>query len=174
MVICYIAQSLDGFIATPDGGLDWLPAPNPAQDYGYQVFLDSVDAILLGRTTYEQVLGFGPWPYSRKTTRIFSHRQTGASPALPPGASWTSQKPDSVLQRLYAEGCKRLWLVGGSQLIASFRKEHLIDEYIITTIPVILGDGVPLFLDTGAREVLCCTGMKKFPDGIVQGTYQQA
>ena len=179
MVICYIAQSLDGFIATPDGGLDWLPQPQvsvngaPVEDYGYQAFLDSVDGILMGRKTFDQVLTFGPWPYAGKQVRVFTHKAP-SKPALPENAEWAGPDPLETLQELYGKGCKRLWLVGGAELIGAFRRELLVDEYIITTVPVVLGAGIPLFLDVERREVLCCTSAKKYSDGLVQTKYQSA
>lgn len=173
MIVCYIAQSLDGFIADEAGGLDWLPTPKPGNDYEYHSFLMSVDGIMMGRKTFEQLLTMGPWPYGDKPTRVFTHKVSTPVDTSLTNVSWVTQSPKDVANDLYAQGCKRLWLVGGSELIADFRDESLIDEYIITTIPVLIGAGVPLFLDCGKREFLCCTRSKRFPDGVVQSSFMR-
>jgi dihydrofolate reductase len=174
MVVCYVAQSLDGFIADEDGGLDWLPTPKPGNDYEYHSFYQSVDAVLLGRKTYEQSLTFDVWPHADKPVRVFTHKLSTNVDKLPPNVSWVTQRPKDVVSDLYSKDCKRLWLVGGSELIASFRQDNLIDEYIITTIPVLLGNGIPLFQETlGKREFLCCTRSKRFADGVVQSSFMR-
>jgi dihydrofolate reductase len=174
MVICYIAQSLDGFIATADGGLDWLPTPDPqGEDYGYQGFLDSVDGLLLGRRTFEQVMTMGPWPYADKVSRVFTHNLPTIVDNIPNNVSLITQSPYEVIHGLYAQGLKRLWLIGGSKLITSFREAMLIDQYIITTIPVRLGQGIPLFQPSSRREFFCCKASQTYANKITQSHFER-
>jgi dihydrofolate reductase len=142
-LIYYVAASLDGFIATPDGGIGWLaPFEATGEDYGYAAFYASIDALLLGSRTYEQALGFDPWPYPGKPCWVFSRRpQNRARPEV----VVTAQSPGAVASDLDARGIRRAWLVGGGQLAGAFRAEGLIGEYILAVIPVILGAGIPLF-----------------------------
>jgi dihydrofolate reductase len=169
-VVLYIACSLDGYIATPDGGLDWLPQPDPASggDYGFQAFYDTVDALLIGSTTYQQVAGWGEWPHPGKSCWVFSSRDI---PVAGPDVILTSKRPVDALAEMAARGQERAWLVGGGKLVSSFRAVGLISEYIVTVIPVILGAGLPLFPDPGPREELRLVESRAYPDGLVQSRY---
>ena len=130
-IIYYVAASLDGFIATPEGGIDWLkPYEGTGEDYGYGEFYASVEAVLLGRATYEQSLQFPEWPYAGKPYWVFS-RATGNTPG-------------SVIAEMQARGLRRAWLVGGGKLAAAFRAERLISEHIVSIVPVLLGRGISL------------------------------
>lgn len=172
MVICYIAQSLDGFIATKDHSLDWLPQSDPSgEDYGFKDFYSSIDGILLGRNTFEVLQRFGSWPHSDKPAQVFTHKLSTPVDKPPENVSFVTQNPQTVVSSLENQGLKRLWLVGGSQLIADFRKARLVDQYIITTIPVILGEGIPLFMESDYREFLCCVDSHRFDSGICQSTF---
>ncbi len=146
-VTLYIATSVDGFIATKDGGGDWLSMVESMEtDYGYGDFYRSIDAIAMGSKTYEQVLGFGAWPYAGKPCYVFTRRglTSARKDVIFPLAG-----PDAVVQEMESQGWRNIWLVGGAQLIAAFLKLRLIDEYILSVIPILLGDGIPLFLSTG-------------------------
>jgi len=168
-VIYYVAASLDGYIATPDGGVDWLaPFENSGEDYGYAEFYASVDALLMGRATYEKTLSFGAWPYEGKPCRVFS-RQTLAVPS--PDVLISAAAPENVLHSLVQSGCRRAWLVGGGSLAAAFRQEGLLSEYIVSVIPVILGGGIPLFSPRGHSERLNLLESKSYTDGVVQLRY---
>lgn len=172
MVVCYIAQSLDGYIATPDGGLDWLPQPDSeGEDFGYAAFYRSIDGILMGRKTFDVVTGFGLWPYPDKPSWVFTHKVSTSVNKTPNSVNMITQSPKTLVSSLENQGFKRLWLVGGSELISAFRQERLIDEYIITTIPTILGHGIPLFIESDYREYLCCTDSRRFENGISQATF---
>jgi dihydrofolate reductase len=142
-IIYYLATSLDGYIATPDGGVAWLaPFEAGGEDYGYPAFYASVDALLLGSRTYEQVLSFGEWPYAGKPCWILSRRPLEA---VQPDLVVTARPLREVAADLEARGIRRAWLVGGGQLAAAFRAEGLITEYIVAIVPVILGAGIPFF-----------------------------
>lgn len=168
-VVYYVAASLDGYIATPDGGVDWLSAvERPGEDYGYADFVASVDALIMGSATYEQVLGFGEWPYGDKPCWLLSRRPLEtASPAT----IVTPQTPAELMAVLAERRCQRAWLVGGSALAASFRAEGLVTEYVLSVIPVILGAGIPLFAMPGPRESLTLVASQSYESGVVQLTY---
>jgi dihydrofolate reductase len=170
-VVLYIAASLDGFIADRDGGVDWLEqfAAAADGDYGYAAFYDSIGALVMGRTTYEQVHGFGDWPYPGKPTVVFSHDPPEADQL---DVSFTADDPTAVVASLREHTDGDLWLVGGGGLIASFRERGLIDEVILTIIPVLLGEGVPLFPGTQPEAALRLSDVQRFESGIVQLHYR--
>lgn len=149
--IVYIAVSLDGFIATPDGGIGWLnEIPNPDNsDFGFSEFMAGIDALVMGRKTFEKVLEFEKWPYT-KPVFVLSRRLKVVPPGLEDRAQFMSGKIKDVVDTLNAKGFGNLYVDGG-QTIQSFLKQNLIDEMIITWISVILGDGVPLFGKTGVK-----------------------
>ena len=150
--IVYIATSLDGFIARKDGSIDWLmDIPNPEQsDYGFGSFLERIDGIVMGRKTFETVLGFDPWPYT-KPVFVFSRSLQKIPPQLRGKAEVVSGTPQTILDALHSRGLKDLYIDGG-KTIQSFLEQDLIDEMIITRIPLILGSGIPLFTDL-EREI---------------------
>ncbi|WOO41129.1 dihydrofolate reductase family protein [Rubellicoccus peritrichatus] len=143
----YIATSLDGFIATIDGGIEWLEdAPNPdGSDFGFSEFISRVDALLMGRHTFEKVLSFGQWPYS-VPVYVLSNTLGSVPNELKEKAEIISGSPSSVVSELGAKHYKNLYIDGG-RLIQSFLQEDLIDELIVTRFPKLLGKGIPLFGD---------------------------
>ena len=141
----YIATSLDGFIATADGGLDWLEKiPNPdGSDFGYADFMSGIDALVMGRNTYEKVLSFGVWSYD-KPVFVLSNTLDRVSEEMTGKAEVVKGEPREVVADLNSRGYRNLYIDGG-KVIQSFLKADRIDEMIITRLPVLLGDGVPLF-----------------------------
>lgn len=141
----YIATSLDGFIATSDGGIDWLyDIPNPDRsDYGYAEFMSDIDAIVMGRNTFEQVLTFGEWPYD-KAVFVLSNTLTELPEHIGDRVEIVSGDIKRLINQLNQRGYNNLYIDGGGT-IQSFLKEDLIDEMIITTVPILLGNGFPLF-----------------------------
>ncbi len=148
-MICrvFIATSLDGFIARPNGDLDWLPqAPsdvhNP-EDYGYQAFMAAVDGVVLGRNSYDLVKTFTPWPYGTRPVVVLSHHQL---PPLGDSLPLTvmAATPDEVIDFMANQGCRNLYIDGG-QTIHQFLAAGLVQELILTRIPILLGQGIPLF-----------------------------
>ncbi|MBE9110887.1 dihydrofolate reductase [Nodosilinea sp. LEGE 07298] len=171
-IVLYIATSLDGFIATPEGGIDWLSAiETPEEDYGYEAFYTSVDAIVMGRRTYDQVLSWGDWPYPGKPSYIMTHQPLSSDLAE---VSATAQSPSDLMATWSALGYRRVWLVGGAALAAAFRAEGLISEYILSIIPVLLGNGIPLFMPPGPRAEVQLYQAETFTSGVVQLTYRAA
>ena len=163
MVTLYIATSLDGFIAEENGGLDWLENPKlhaEGEDYGYVDFLKDIEVTLMGRKTYDQVRGFGEWPYSDKENYIFT--STGQ---VDPKHGKAIKSIDEVLSIISEKNC---WLIGGGGLNNEFLKKNLIDKIILTTMPVFLGKGIPLFNSTEGSSNLIYKSHKGFPNGVVQ------
>jgi len=141
----YIAVTLDGFIASEDGGIDWLTEiPNPGDsDYGFSEFMGRVDGVLMGRKTFETVLGFGEWIYTKKDFVL--SRNPGIIPdSLTDRAEYVTGGIPALAESLGKRGFKNLYIDGG-RTIQSFLNHDLIDEMIITRIPLLLGRGIPLF-----------------------------
>jgi len=144
-VYVYVATSLDGFIATSDGGVDWLmEIPNPDQsDYGFAEFMSGVDALVMGRNTFETVLSFGSWPFT-KPVFVLSRTLEGVPDDIVGKAEIVSGPLSTLLAGLKERGYQNLYVDGGN-VIQSFLAEDLVDEMIITRIPILLGEGIPLF-----------------------------
>jgi len=168
-IIYYVVASLDGFIATPDGGVEWLsPFEGTGEDYGYAEFYASVDVLLMGSRTYEQALTFGRWPYEGKPSLVLSKRR------LRPGradVTVSADPPARVASHLQSLDYRRCWLVGGAALAGSMRAAGLISQYVVSLVPVVLGDGIPLFGQQGPRERLTLASSRAFANGLVQVTY---
>lgn len=171
--IVYIAASLDGFIADKDGGLEWLQnTPNPdGIDFGYKDFIDRIDAIIMGRRTFEVVLGFGiEWPY-KKPVFVLTNTLKVVSDILKEHVEIITGNLQDIVNNLNKRGLKNIYIDGGST-IQSFLKENLIQEIIITTIPIILGGGVPLFSELQNSVSLELIKSEVFKDSIVQNHYR--
>ncbi|HWS82220.1 MAG TPA: dihydrofolate reductase family protein [Rubrobacter sp.] len=170
----YIATSVDGFIAREDGGIDWLPDEGDeegGEDYGYQEFIDSVDAIVMGRSTYELALSFGSWPYGEKPVTVLSSRHVEIPDAIARTVEAMSVAPREVVQRLAERGYGHLYVDGG-RTIQGFLRDGLIHQLILTKIPILIGTGIPLFgplsHDIGLRHL----ETRQFENGLVQSRYE--
>ena len=169
-VIYYVASSIDGFIAPADGSLDWLsPFSDTGEDHGYIDFYGGIDALVVGARTYEQMLGFGAWPHHDRPVTVMSSRQL---PAAGPGVKLSPQSPRAVVDELVSAGHRRIWLVGGGAVASSFAAAGLIDEYIISFLPVVLGSGIGLLGGHGDVRPLQLIESETFSDGVVQGRYR--
>ncbi|GAB5557370.1 MAG: dihydrofolate reductase family protein [Schleiferiaceae bacterium] len=168
----YIAQSLDGKIAKPDGSLDWLnsfPMPE-GEDFGYGSFYEGVTHLCMGRTTYQEVLSFGvDWPYTPKPVAIFTSNPNLETPT-PETSVWSSGISE-YLECLPKDAI--VWLVGGGSLIADFLKNKSVDDFIITTLPRIIGAGIPLFQYDGDLQDFELDKVDTFPNGIVNSYYSR-
>lgn len=171
----YVATSLDGFISRSDGSIDWLDAANalvPAgEDLGYAQFMSSVDALVMGRNTFEQVLKFEAWPYGAKPVVVLSRQMKSLLGDLPDTVSRSREEPGELFKRLAARGWNHLYIDGGLT-IQRFLCEGLIDEITITTIPILLGKGKPLFGPLPADVGLELLESKAFEFGFVQSKYR--
>jgi dihydrofolate reductase len=172
-VVYYVAASLDGYIATDDGGVDWLaPFQSASEDHGTGELYSSVDALLMGSDTYEFALKLGQWPSSDKPSWVFTGRDLRL---LHPSITLTAQNPAEIVELLRGRGIRRAWLMGGGELATSFRSAGLISRFIISIFPVILGSGIPLFSPTSSGEdSLRLIEVKPFASGIVQLSYERA
>lgn len=170
-IIVHIAASADGYIARPDGDLDWLTSrPAPEGFYGMNVFMRSIDTMLLGRKTYEVSLRLGAKFDSKSRTIVFSRH---AAPAdAPAGVEFTSDEIGSFVGRLRAQHGKDIWLMGGGELIASFLDARAIDQFVVSVVPVFIGDGIPLIARRPRLARLELQSVERFDDGLVQLHYQ--
>jgi dihydrofolate reductase len=169
----FIATSLDGYIARADGAIDWLPMPEAGEDYGYKAFMSSVDAIVIGRNTYDLVQTFGEWPYGRTRVVILSSRGVDVPPAIAETTESMSAPPAEVVGELAGRGMKHLYIDGG-RTIQGFLAAGLITDLIITRIPILIGQGIPLFGALEADVKLRHTGTYSYPTGLVQSRYEVA
>lgn len=168
----YIATSLDGFIAREDGSIDWLTEydNNPETDYGYSEFYASIGTVLMGRKTYEQVLGFGDWPYGEKKSYVFTRQKEPLH--LEKNVEFISGDIGKFVRQLKENTEEDIWLVGGSQLIKAFLEENLVEDFIVFVVPIILGSGIPLF-DRIGKEIRLRTGkVERYENGLVRVEYE--
>jgi len=168
-IVVYIATSADGFIARPDGSVDWLNRPRTAGDYGMGAFRRSVDSILVGRKTYEFGLKHGARFGTEPRHYVFSRNASALVKA--PGVEFVNEEPAAFAKHLRAKPGKNIWMMGGAALIGSFVDQDQIDEFIIHVIPILIGEGIPL-LGAGRRESqLTLISCKHFSDGVVRLHY---
>lgn len=171
----FIAASLDGFIARSDGGIDWLTDPSyeiPNEDFGYQSFMNSVDALVMGRHTYEKVLTFGEWPYKDKHVIVLSQNPRPTPEDLTSQVEWMGGTPTELINQLTQRGYQHIYLDGG-KTIQWFLREGLVDRMTITRIPILLGEGLPLFGATGHDIRFRHEQTTTYPNGMVQSTYRR-
>ncbi len=152
----YIATSLDGFIATPDGSVDWLTAqgvPEDTEEFGYTQFISTVDVMVMGRKTLEIVLSFGGvWPYEGTKVIVLSSSMKEIPEDLQGKIELYNGSIIALTNRLRSENCARVYVDGGTT-IQSFLREGLITDLTITRVPIILGEGIPLFASVGESPI---------------------
>lgn len=167
----FIGTSVDGFIARANGDLDFLP-PGGGEPHGYDEFMATVDALVIGRKTFETVLAFSTWPYGEKPVFVLSTRPLAPAPA---GAvvEHLSGEPAEIVTRLEARGIRHIYVDGGIT-IQRFLRAGLIQRLIITRVPVLIGDGVPLFGALPHDIRLRHIATRHYPSGLVQSEYQVA
>ncbi|HEU5239976.1 MAG TPA: dihydrofolate reductase family protein [Pyrinomonadaceae bacterium] len=167
----FIGTSVDGFIARPNGDLDFLPRGG-GEPHGYAEFMETVDALVIGRKTYETVLAFETWPYGEKPVFVLSTRPLAPAPA---GAiiEHLSGDPVTIVADLDARGIKHVYVDGGIT-IQKFLRAGLIQRLIITRVPVLIGDGVPLFASLPQDVRLEHIATRSYPSGLVQTEYRVA
>ena len=169
-VVYYAASSLDGYIATPSGGVEWLdPFQAAGEDHGFAEFYASVDALLIGSRTYEFALAHPPWRSADKPSWVFTRREL---PILHSSITLTGDEPARIVESLQGRGIQRLWLMGGGRLAASFREQGLLSHCKIAVVPVILGSGIPLFANAPRQDSLKLVDVTPYPTGIVLLSYE--
>jgi len=170
-VIVHIATSADGYIARPDGDLDWLTSrPAPKGFYGMNTFMRSIDTTLLGRKTYEVSLCLGATFDAKRRTIVFSRQAPPAD--APAGVEFVTEAIGPFVDRLRTQPGKDIWLMGGGDLIASFLDAHAIDEFVVSVVPVFIGEGIPLIARRHRHVPLELLTSERFDDGLVQNRYR--
>jgi len=168
-VSVFVGTSVDGFIARLDGALDFLP-PGGGEPHGYDEFIASVDAIVIGRKTFETVLGFGGWAYGKRRVVVLSHHPLDLSAAVGGVVEQMAGPPAEIVARLAASGANHLYVDGGLT-IQEFLRAGQVTRLVITRVPVLIGEGIPLFgalpHDVGLRHV----ATRHYPTGLVQSEY---
>jgi dihydrofolate reductase len=173
MNFVYIATSIDGYIATSDGGIEWLhEQPNPDNcDYGYSEFISNIDALVMGRHTFEKVMTFYEWPYDKKVF-VLSTMLSEVSADMIGKVEFITGTPYEVQSSIRAKGFDNLYIDGG-QVVQSFLAADLIDELIITRIPILLGNGIPLFGDLAQPLKLVHNHTKVYDNALVKSFYSR-
>ena len=170
-VIVHIATSADGYIARPDGDLEWLTSrPAPEGFYGMNAFMRSVDTKVLGRKTFEASVRMGAKFDSKDRYIVFSRQAPPAD--APSGVEFVSEAIGPFVSRLRAQPGKDIWLMGGGDIIASFLDEQAIDEFVISVAPVFIGEGIPLIARRHRHVPLELLSVERFDDGLVQSRYR--
>lgn len=170
-ILCLLAVSADGFIARPDGSVEWLDRPRPKGNYGMSEFYKSIDTILLGRKTYDVALGFQrdgvvASVFDPKVKNYVFTRTLKSADAVA-GVEFVQEPVKSFATRLRAEKGKNIWMMGGGELIAAFLDEGEIDEFIISVVPVFIGEGIPLIAPRHRTIPLKLLSSRTHPDGVV-------
>ena len=166
----YIATSLDGFIARKNGDLDWLPAgEQDGEDFGYADFISTVDYVVMGRNTFEKVLTLGAWRYDKKVI-VLTSRDLTIPLELADKVETLHLSPRELAHKMERRGAKGIYLDGGVT-IQHFLRESLADEMTITTIPILLGEGLPLFGKLEKDVRLDLIKSESFKNGFVQNKY---
>src|SRR5712692_1173211 len=168
-VSVFVGASVDGFIARPNGDLDWLPAGG-GEPHGYNEFIASVDALVIGRKTFEKVVTFDAWPYGDKRVVVLSGRPVDLAAARGGAVEQMAGPPTEIVSRLAARGAHHLYVDGGIT-IQRFLQAGLIQRLIITRVPVLIGGGIPLFGAIQRDIVLRHVGTRQYASGLVQSEY---
>ena len=163
-ITLYIATSSDGFIATKEGSVAWLDKFSElGEDYGYNEFIKPIDIVIMGNTTYEQVLGFGEYPYKGKKGYVFANKV---------GKDENVTFVNGNVKEFIEKVSGNIWLIGGANIAQQFHKYNLIDKYIIFVMPVELKEGIKLFEDN-YKENLILEKKKEFPSGVIEYHYKK-
>ena len=168
----FVGTSLDGFIARPNDELDWLP-PGGGEEHGYKEFMATVDALVIGRRTFEKVLTFGAWPYGDKRVVVLSSRPVDLTAARGGVVEQMAGPPAEIVSRLAARGIHHLYVDGGIT-IQRFLQAGLIQRLIITRVPVLIGVGIPLFGAVQRDIRLRHVATRHYPSGLVTSEYAVA
>ncbi|MFW8594135.1 dihydrofolate reductase family protein [Cribrihabitans neustonicus] len=170
----FIATSLDGYVARQDHSLDWLTRQPGTSDEesGFAAFMDSVDGLVMGTGSFRNVLGFGQWPYSKPVIVLSSSLTSGDVPGhLQDKVRLSRASPAGLMQELQQEGWRRAYIDGG-RLVQSFLRQELIADLTITTVPVLIGSGIPLFGPLDSDIGLELMASRRLGTGMVQNTYR--
>jgi len=170
-VILYIAMSLDGYIAKPDGNLDFLTVvEEEGQDYGYATFIDSVDTVIIGRKTYDKIISLGSgFPHNDKEVFVITRTPR---PTIGSGQFYTGNLKELIMS-LKSKPGTNIFVDGGAEIVNELLKDNLIDEFYISIIPVLLGEGISLFKGGRTEMKLELISSTQFDKGLVQLHYER-
>ena len=166
----FVGASVDGFIARPNHELDWLPEGGGGP-HGYEEFMATVDALVIGRKTFEKVLTFDPWPYGAKRVVVLSSKPLDLSKVVGGVVEQMSGAPSEIVAQLAASGANNLYVDGGIT-IQRFLHAGLVQRLIITRVPVLIGVGIPLFGTLPHDVRLDHISTRHYPSGLVQSEYR--
>ena len=167
-VSVFVGVTIDGFLAREDGSFDFLK-PFEGEEHGYEEYMRTIDALVVGRETYETVLPFESWPWEGKRVVVLTHR-----PLAPRHGETTYEgalKP--LMERLAREGVRRVYLDGG-RAIRQGLDEDIVDDMTISTVPVTIGAGRPLFGGAPCTTKWTLTAVQQYRNGLVQSHYERA
>lgn len=170
LIRIYIAQSLDGFIARPDGDIDWL-RPFDNVDYGYSTFMREIGTVLMGRASYDMARSFGEWPYPELRSLVITSRPIDDAP---PTVARVGADVPRLVTALRAAGAKDTWIMGGAQTINAFLNAGAIDRIDLFTVPVLLGGGIRLFAGEGPETALKLVSTQAYDKGLARQSYVRA
>jgi dihydrofolate reductase len=168
----FVGTSLDGFIARPNGAFDFLPADG-GEPHGFEEFLASVDAVVMGRNTFETVLRLQPWPYGDKRIVVLSNRPLDLSITSGSAIEQMAGPPEQIVSQLAACGIQHIYVDGGIT-IQRFLRAGLIQRLTITRVPVLIGEGIPLFGSLPHDVQLRHIATRHYPSGLVSSEYHVA
>jgi len=171
MIRIFIAQSLDGYIARPDGGIDWL-RPFDSVDYGYERFLAEIGTVIMGRASYELARSFGDWHYPAQRSLVVTSRPLDDD--APPTVTRVGADFNKLVNALRAAGGKDVWVMGGARTINAFLAHGAIDRIDLFLVPVLLGDGIPLFAAGRPESTLKLAGTQTYDKGLARLSYVRA
>ncbi|MGH9588472.1 MAG: dihydrofolate reductase family protein [Acidobacteriaceae bacterium] len=167
-VVYSVACSLDGFIAREDHSYDWIP-PDEDEDYGLSEFFKTLDTVLIGRKTYDIMVGAGQSAFPGVANYVFSRNP---NPPTDKGVHWVATDPVAFVEELRDKPGKDIWLMGGSTLAKTFFDASAINQIKLAIVPVLLGKGIPLFREFGRETALKLIDHTSYPNGIVQLSYE--
>ena len=170
MIRVYIAQSLDGYIARPDGGIDWL-RPFDDVDYGYSAFIREIGTVVMGRKSYDVARSFGDWPYQSMRSVVIT---SGPLDDAPPSVTRVGADIARLATALRAAGAKDAWIMGGAMTINAFLSANAIDRLDLFTVPILLGLGIPLFAPGRPETALKLVSTQAYDKGLARQSYVRA
>lgn len=171
-VSVFVGASLDGFLARENGDLDWMEGPSGAGggDYGYNDFIARIDALVMGRDTFEKVRTFGAWPYGEMPVVVLTHRPIRIPAKMRRTVESMSGAPREIVDRLARRGLFRIYVDGG-RTVQAFLAAGLVDELVVSRLPILIGTGIPLFGPLPVDVQLKHVETRSFPGGMVQSAY---
>jgi dihydrofolate reductase len=169
-VIIYLATSLDGFIAGENDDISWLSTVDrPGEDYGFTDFYKTVDTVVMGRRTYDKARTFkGPFPHRSKKCYVVSRQKSGSDENV----TFFNGNPGELIQQLKEQKGKNIFCDGGAEIIHELLQQNLVDRYIVSVIPILVGSGIALFKSGRPQQHLQLTRSTTFPSGLVQLWYE--